>query len=155
MEGNDSFGFGSPEVERYTNVKRLRLHQWIDLGHFEPSIQRAYGSGTQNIFSLNDLYKIVLFRKLLQGGLSRSEAGIYSNVEFSTVKLLREQGAQYVHYGVFRKCRINSSESDLHGRLIWHQNINLFEKELIAGISIVTLINLYEIVDEVHSRMGL
>jgi hypothetical protein len=69
--------------ERYTTtdvakigVKRERLKEWMGQGYIQPSIQKASGTGTWNLFSRNDLYMIKLFVFLLARGFSRKEAAI-------------------------------------------------------------------------------
>lgn len=59
------------DVFEITGVKRNRLHVWIERGFISPSIQRANGTGTRNIWSKKDIKKIKKFRKLVELGYSR------------------------------------------------------------------------------------
>ena len=68
--------FYTSDVTRITGVKRNRLQVWLDKGWIIPSIQKAQGQGTRNIFSLHDLYIIALFRKLVEIGVPRKFVGM-------------------------------------------------------------------------------
>jgi DNA-binding transcriptional MerR regulator len=68
--------FYTSDVTRITGVKRNRLQVWLDKGWMTPSIQKARGQGTRNIFSLHDLYVIALFKKLVEIGVPRKFVGI-------------------------------------------------------------------------------
>jgi len=57
------------DVERITGVQRLRLHHWMKEGFLIPSGQVARGSGTKNIYTDEDIYKIKLLKKLLEAGI--------------------------------------------------------------------------------------
>lgn len=59
------------DVEKITGIKRNRLEQWMKSGFISPSIQVAKGYGTRNVWSLNDLYEIELFKQVTESGLSR------------------------------------------------------------------------------------
>ena len=75
--------FYASDVTKITGVKRLRLHQWIEQGFLRPSIQEASGHGTRNIYSRADLYKIALFKKLVESGLQRKRVAEIINTKFS------------------------------------------------------------------------
>jgi len=64
--------FQARHVEKVTGVKQMRLYQWLDRGYITPSIQQTSNTGVRNIYSLEDLYHIALFKKLVESGLSRS-----------------------------------------------------------------------------------
>lgn len=63
------------DVERITGIKRVRLNVWLEKGWIVPSVQKAQGSGTRNIFSRSDLYLIALFKNFVESGISRAFAG--------------------------------------------------------------------------------
>jgi hypothetical protein len=66
--------FKTVEVAQITGVKKPRLDVWIVNGWVGPTIQRASGYGTKNIWDLVDLYDVRLFREIIESGLSRSVA---------------------------------------------------------------------------------
>jgi hypothetical protein len=66
--------FKTQEVSQITGVKKPRLDVWIANGWVGPTIQKASGYGTKNIWALVDLYDVRLFREIVESGLSRSVA---------------------------------------------------------------------------------
>jgi hypothetical protein len=68
--------FTTFDIREKLGLKIDRLKDWMQRGYIEPSIQRADGIGTKNIFSLFDLYLIKLFHHLVsERGFSRENAG--------------------------------------------------------------------------------
>ena len=67
--------FYANDIERILKVKRQRLEAWQERGYFSPSIQKASGPGTRNIYSRGDLYGIWLFERLLYIGVPRKVLG--------------------------------------------------------------------------------
>ena len=63
--------FYASDVTKITEVKLNRLQPWMERGWITPSIQKATGHGTRNIFSLSDLLNIAFFKKAVESGLSR------------------------------------------------------------------------------------
>ena len=61
-----------------TKTTRDRLNMWLTREYIRPSINRADGRGTKNIFSFEDLCLIELFRQLLDDfGFYRARADQY------------------------------------------------------------------------------
>lgn len=78
------------DIVKLLKIKRSSLKQWIERGFIRPSIQEADGKGTKNLFSVDDLYKIVLFEKLHFFGLAQKIAAKYADeVDFSQVNASR------------------------------------------------------------------
>ncbi len=77
--------FFAADVKRICHVKRNRLQTWLERGFIIPSIQKASGHGTRNIFSISDLYKIALFRHLIE-----------------KVKLSRERASDLISYTSYK-----------------------------------------------------
>jgi hypothetical protein len=67
--------FSTFDISRILDIPGPRLRQWIELGFVKPSIRKALGKGTKAIFSRSDLYRIDLFRGLVDQGHSRLGAG--------------------------------------------------------------------------------
>jgi len=57
------------DIEKITGMERLRLHSWIEKGIFAPSGIISNGYGTKNKYTVDDIYKIVLIKKLMEGGI--------------------------------------------------------------------------------------
>lgn len=68
------------KIAKKLRIPRSSLQQYIDRGFIKPSIQKADGRGTKNIFSLNDVYTLKLFQTLHQGGFSQKVASGMSTV---------------------------------------------------------------------------
>ncbi len=66
--------FLASDIQAINGVKRNRLQAWLERGFLAPSIQVAEGHGSRNIWSLEDLYKISIFKKVTESGMSREIA---------------------------------------------------------------------------------
>jgi hypothetical protein len=62
------------DVVRILGVKQIAIQKWMERGHFEPSIERAAGPGTRNVWSQDDLYMLAAFYELTQNGFGHPEA---------------------------------------------------------------------------------
>jgi hypothetical protein len=65
--------FLSSDVVRILDISQNLLTQWIDRGFVKAS-QPASGSGTRNVFCIEDLCRIELFKQLLSAGFTRKGA---------------------------------------------------------------------------------
>ena len=66
--------YTTPELIKVIGVTRARLQQWVERGYVGPSIQKASGQGVKNLYSVGDLYKIAIFKHLIEFGFSRDRA---------------------------------------------------------------------------------
>ena len=64
-------GFSTFEIIEALRLKRERLREWMNRGFIRPSIQEARGQGTKALFSRGDVYRIALFRNLVESGFTR------------------------------------------------------------------------------------
>ena len=62
------------DIQKKLNIKIDRLKDWMNRGFIEPSVQKATGQGSKNLFSLYDLYLLMLFKYLIERGFSRKDA---------------------------------------------------------------------------------
>lgn len=90
-------------------IKRERLKDWMERNFITPSIQKASGQGTKNIFSIYDLYTIKLFEFLVENGFSREDAGL--RIKWLTM-LLRGQEDSFWEYTPFLVAIRISGEQD-------------------------------------------
>jgi DNA-binding transcriptional MerR regulator len=74
-------GYHTSDVTRITGVNRNTLQVWIDCKFITPGVQEAAGSGSKNVFTTEDLHRIVLFKNLTDWGFARKEAAKYINAE--------------------------------------------------------------------------
>ena len=58
-------------IHELTGVKINRLQGWIEYGFISPSIKKASGHGTRNIWSEEDVEKIKRFKALVELGYQR------------------------------------------------------------------------------------
>jgi len=71
--------FSRSGVSEILGINQERFREWVSKGYIKPSIQSSSGSGTRNLFSRIDLYRIGLFRLLLASGFSRTQASVHVN----------------------------------------------------------------------------
>lgn len=78
--------FSTFDIAKKFGIPRSNLQQYMDRGFIEPSIQKAKRKGDKNKFSLEDLYRLRLFKELHRVGLSQKDAAFESRaVDFDTV----------------------------------------------------------------------
>jgi hypothetical protein len=59
-------GFVNGDVCKILQIEWARFTAWEKLGFFEPSVQKAAGLGTPSLYSHADVYRIALFRHLIE-----------------------------------------------------------------------------------------
>jgi hypothetical protein len=79
----DKKTFSTNEVASICGIKLNRLNNWLNAGLVSPSIEKAFGHGTKNVFSLADVYNVLLFLKLLNLGFARESASQILTLAFS------------------------------------------------------------------------
>lgn len=65
------------DVVEITGVNQPKLQQWLR-DDFVRATVKGKGSGSRNMFDVNNLCEIVLFSRLVKSGLSRGEASVKS-----------------------------------------------------------------------------
>ena len=71
------------DVMEIIGIKKTSLENWLGFRYIVPSIQEATGTGSRNIFNLEDLCKIALFKRLIERGFSRKEASKFANASMA------------------------------------------------------------------------
>ena len=71
--------FSTFDLTKALKIPRSNLQLYIDKGFIRPSLGAASGKGTRNRFSLEDVYRIRLFQRLSEAGLSQKEAAELAN----------------------------------------------------------------------------
>ncbi len=89
--------FTTFDIVKILGIERNLLAQWLMRGYISPSVQRAQGPGTKNLFSRNDLYNIRLFQQLVDTGIRRDEAKMYIDINFEHIGRA-EADKKYVIY---------------------------------------------------------
>lgn len=70
--------FTTFDICRIFNMKRGRLKNWIEQGFLKPAYQLPDKRGKVSYFTKEQLYIVYLFRSLVDVGISRRNAGIWS-----------------------------------------------------------------------------
>jgi DNA-binding transcriptional MerR regulator len=63
-------GFRAPEAKRIAGITYRQLDYWTRTGLVTPSLNDAHGSGTQRLYSFQDLATLRVIKKLLDTGVS-------------------------------------------------------------------------------------
>ena len=98
---NNPKTYSTFDINKKLHIKVDRLKDWMTRGFIIPSIQKASGQGTKNIFSLDDLYLIKLFQYLVsKKGFSRDDAAL-------RIRLIKDQHQMAQNYDKIRKNKLN------------------------------------------------
>lgn len=62
------------DITALLGIKMSSLQPWLDRGYVSPSVERAQGPGTRNIWSREDMFRLAAFKVLLENGFRREEA---------------------------------------------------------------------------------
>lgn len=141
--------FTTFDFDKKLGVQRNVMAQWIMRGYIVPSVTRAKGLGTRNLFSRNDAYRIVLFKKLVETGIRRDEAKYYININFESVG----RGPKDKEFAViYRRDKVSGKDEGV-----------IADIELVKGSPTIprrsdgtwaVVIDLLAIKDEVDRRLG-
>lgn len=63
-------GYRGPQTCNIVGITYRQLDYWTRTNLIEPSIQRATGSGTQRLYSFNDLLQLKMIKSLIDAGAS-------------------------------------------------------------------------------------
>jgi DNA-binding transcriptional MerR regulator len=63
-------GYRVPDVVRIVGISYRQLDYWARTGLVRPSVQDAHGSGTQRLYSFQDLALLKLIKRMLDSGVS-------------------------------------------------------------------------------------
>jgi DNA-binding transcriptional MerR regulator len=63
-------GFRAPEAQRIAGITYRQLDYWTRTGLVTPSIRDAHGSGSQRLYSFQDLATMRVIKRLLDTGVS-------------------------------------------------------------------------------------
>jgi DNA-binding transcriptional MerR regulator len=63
-------GYRAPEAKRIAGITYRQLDYWTRTGLVTPSVNDAHGSGSQRIYSFQDLATLRVIKKLLDTGVS-------------------------------------------------------------------------------------
>jgi DNA-binding transcriptional MerR regulator len=66
----DAEGYRVPEVCKVVGISYRQLDYWARTGLVTPSVRNAGGSGTQRLYSFQDLVELRVIKKLIDTGVS-------------------------------------------------------------------------------------
>ena len=66
----DEQGFRGPQACKVVGITYRQLDYWTRTGLVEPTLQPAKGSGTQRLYSFNDLLQLKVIKSLTDAGAS-------------------------------------------------------------------------------------
>lgn len=68
--GENGAGYRGPQVCKIVGISYRQLDYWARTGLATPSVQEAQGSGSQRLYSFEDLVELKLIKNLLNAGVS-------------------------------------------------------------------------------------
>ncbi len=102
--------FSTFDIVRLVGTPRERLFDWIARGFIEPSGGKAKGRGTKNVFTLRDLYGVVIFQALVDSGTAREKAAGYYLRWKSNPEDITESDIDMMSYLVFVTCPVGEGK---------------------------------------------
>ena len=66
----DQTGYRGPQTCKIVGIRYRQLDYWTRTGLVQPSVQAARGSGTQRLYSFNDLLQLKVIKSLTDAGAS-------------------------------------------------------------------------------------
>lgn len=63
-------GYRVPDVVKIVGISYRQLDYWARTGLVRPSVRDAHGSGTQRLYSFQDLAQLKLIKRMLDSGVS-------------------------------------------------------------------------------------
>lgn len=113
---NEEFEAG--DVMDLCDLSRPLLSQWIGRGYIKPS-KPAKGQGTKNIFTVQDICRIEIFKRLNQTGFSRGDAGGFAFAPSDTEggKAIAETLSDIIKKFIDFRIKFRKAESILYAPL--------------------------------------
>jgi DNA-binding transcriptional MerR regulator len=150
--------FYTSDVTRIAGVKRNTLQQWLDRHFIKPSIQEAEGSGSRNIFSEEDLHKIIVFKKLIEAGLARKVAAKCINAD-KFEKVIQKGYDDFIHTAPAEKPVLfiafmfpeAGQQGTCTAQLVGPEDFMDLDNDFI-GVHYAFFLSLTEVIEEVLSR---
>ena len=126
------------ELTEKLGIPRLRLQDWENNG-FVKATYPAGGKGSRRYYSKWDIIGIVLFKKLLDRGISREEAGeYYESWHDSTLEVPIKTRLDIAHAVFINTARGEKAKKSKHVNFAYFaRSVLLFDKEfhILEGIA--------------------
>lgn len=135
--------FTTFDISKLFDIPRSTIQLALDREMIKPSIKRAEGRGTKNLFSKTDLFQFRIFHKLYETGLSQKEASEWLNYfDFDEIK---EKGLHFAYITSDGKGKQKLSFAS-HGRV-------MLEK-LRGSSEVLIVIKIKQIIDNVEAILS-
>ena len=85
-QGTAEHGYRVPEVTKIVGISYRQLDYWARTGLVRPSVKDAQGSGTQRLYSFQDLALLKVIKRMLDSGVNLQQI----RRAMSTLKDLKE-----------------------------------------------------------------
>jgi len=84
MTRQPNLGYRAPQVCNLVGITYRQLDYWARTNLIQPTLQQAHGSGSQRLYSFEDVVQLKVIKRLLDAGMSLKKIR-------SAVEILREQ----------------------------------------------------------------
>jgi DNA-binding transcriptional MerR regulator len=84
MTRQPNLGYRAPQVCNLVGITYRQLDYWARTNLIRPTLQQAHGSGSQRLYSFEDVVQLKVIKRLLDAGMSLKKIR-------SAVEILREQ----------------------------------------------------------------
>lgn len=84
MTQRQEFGYRAPQVCKLVGITYRQLDYWARTNLLQPAVAQAQGSGSQRLYSFEDVVQLKVIKRLLDAGMSLKKIR-------SAVEILREQ----------------------------------------------------------------
>ncbi len=150
--------FSTFDVSKLLGIDRGRIREWIDKDFITPSIEKSKGQGKKNLFSLLDVYGIVLFTSLLNMGLSREKASsFFHHFVFHAGTILKRDIHEYKFIVYYFNALISGSSGIVRIHLIPKDedtSSSLQEVEKNTEMLVINIDRILEVVDSQLNKEG-
>lgn len=143
------------DVLKAIDEKPDTFNAWLREGFVKPSVSKASGQGTRNIFNRADLFNIMLFKTLLKTASNRNEASNISKGALINWEKMEKDGGNFVL--CFAKKIDEKQELRILPVIKLANNsdeVNLIEDKIKSDYDAVFIINLTKIIRQVIENLG-
>lgn len=133
------------------------LNAWLRDSFIEPSVKKAKGPGTRNIFNRNDLFNIMLFKVLAKTTSDRREASNVVKGALIYWDKMEEDGGDF-QLSIVKKYIDSTQEARLSISPVVKRSSDNFDHGVIAkkfdeGFNVAIVVNLTAIIKKVSSKL--
>jgi hypothetical protein len=139
--------FSTFEVMKILDIKRERLREWMNNKFISPT-QPASGVGTKAIFSILDVYKTGVFKKLVESGINRRKASVWLN---TNPGINNYDEAEKINFIIVFDSEKGGKWISYKGLPPWTMEVDVWE---FSDWNVGVLINFRKLREEIKSSMS-